>query len=109
MSMSDQEVRHSVQTLRHYPKTASGWNQYIRDNVARKRVAQALGLVLPASDENLMAIVIGERGECKGRIFSKLAQTQTRSKIYTHRANPLTGLWIENSIHMGAIGQSFVV
>lgn len=84
-------MRHSVQTLRHYPKTASGWNQYIRDNVARKRFARALGLVLPASDENLMAIVIGERGERKGRIFSKLAQTQARSKIYTHRANPLSG------------------
>jgi hypothetical protein len=43
-AMSEQEEQCFLQTLRMYPKTAAGWNQYIRDNVARKRVAKALGI-----------------------------------------------------------------
>ena len=55
-AMSEQEEQCFLQTLRMYPKTAAGWNQYIRDNVARKRVAKAFSLVLPTSNEHLLAI-----------------------------------------------------
>ena len=55
-AMSEHEAHRFYETLRKYPKTAAGWNQYIRDNVARKRVARALGLVLPSSTEHLLAI-----------------------------------------------------